>query len=105
MQVVIGRDGTIRFIDKPDLASLKEEGVATTRRASHVEPVNRLARFLFHLIRKRVADESRAAQFTRIWPCTWRARIFDGPTLGPYRNRQEAIDAEVEWLESNGIPS
>lgn len=68
------------------------------QRVSHVEPVNRLARWLFHQIRSRVDDESKAAAFTRLWPCRWRARIFEGPTLGPFWSRRAAIAAEVMWI-------
>ena len=25
--------------------------------------------------------------------------ILDGPQLGPYRSRQDALDAEVDWIE------
>jgi hypothetical protein len=67
-------------------------------RVSHIEPVNRVLRWLFHGIRSRVEDTSAIAGFTRKWPVTWQANIFDGPTLGPFHTRQEAIDAEVAHI-------
>lgn len=92
------------FIDEDGMthglkSSLTEAlGLRNRERVSHVEPVNRALRWLFHFIRSRVSDESRLAEFTRRWPCRWQANIFSGPTLGPFRVRQAAIDAEVAWL-------
>ena len=73
------------------------------RRVSHVEPVALVPRALFYAIRLIVRDESRAAAWTRRWPVVWQARIFDGPTLGPYDDRSAAIEAEVEWITNNLI--
>jgi hypothetical protein len=100
---------SIRFYPGGNVRKIADErdselyGSGSTRRASHVEPTNRVLRWIFHFIRTRVADESRAATFTRLWPCTWRARIFSGPTLGPFKNRAKAIEAEHEWLTDNWI--
>jgi hypothetical protein len=69
-------------------------------RVSHVEPVSPTLRWLFHFIRKRVKDESHLASFTRFWPCLWQARIFDGPILGPYKTRKQAIEAEIHFIET-----
>jgi len=67
-------DGTIKFIYADDLRGLMAEGKATTRRVSHVEP----------------NQEGR-----------WTAQIVDGPLLGPFDTRQEALNAEVKWLKEN----
>lgn len=91
--------GRIRIATETDKRKRPEH----VRRASHVEPVFWLPRVLFHLIRKCVRDESRAAEWTRHWPVVWQARVFAGPTLGPYEDRQAAIAAEVEWLEDNVV--
>jgi len=93
--IFIEADGTVRGIH----STLTEDVISgTRRRASHVEPVNRALRWLFHQIRSRTSDESLAANFTRKWPCHWQARIFDGPTLGPFCRRQEAIAAEISFI-------
>jgi hypothetical protein len=67
--------GTIHCLygEALDLASL---GVLSIRRASHVEP-----------------DESGA----------WWADLspVQGPRLGPYAFRSDALDAEVAWLQRN----
>jgi hypothetical protein len=102
MIMTIDQSGTIHMIagHGPDLS---EEGVVTQRRASHVEPTNLPLRLLFHAIRSCVRDDSQMAGWTRSWRCRWRARIFGGPTLGPYTDRAAAIAAEVEWLEANRL--
>lgn len=93
--IFIDNDGTVRGLESPltKLLALKDR-----RRVSHIEPVNRLLRWLFHYIRYKVSDDSRLAGFTRRWPCRWQANIFDGPVLGPFRSRSEAVDAEVSWI-------
>jgi hypothetical protein len=96
--VFIDDDGMTHGLKSPVTAAL---GLRDRQRVSHVEPVNRVLRWLFHFIRNRVTDESRVAGFTRHWPVKWQANIFEGPTLGPFNMRQEAIDAEVVWINNN----
>jgi hypothetical protein len=77
---------------------------STIRRASNVEPINAILRIVFYTLRFLFGEYSRMGQFTRVWPCTWRVNL--SPVSGPilpivYRNRQEAINAEIEWLELN----
>jgi len=94
--VVINIDGTIQGVK----STLTEDlFTGTRRRASHVEPVNSVLRWLFHQIRSRVSDDSRLAAFTRTWPCHWQARIFDGPVLGPFVTREQAIHVEIAYLQ------
>lgn len=101
MQITVKPDGDLTFLDHEELAPLKDLGIATTRRASHIEPVSPLLRWIFHQIRSRVADKSRLAACTRLWPCLWRANLAlsEGPVLGPFRTRTAALEAEVRWLE------
>lgn len=94
------QNGRAVFVASQALAEVESLGTCHKTRASHVEPINPFLRWCFHLIRRRVADESRLAAWTRRWPCLWRARIFGGPILEPFADRKAAIDAEVEWLES-----
>lgn len=98
----IGEDGEISFVANPDLDEIAGElGAITKRRASHVVPVRLLPRILFKLIRRCVADESRAAEWTRGWNCDWRAEIIGGPVLGPFSGRDAAIAAEIDWIDQN----
>jgi hypothetical protein len=104
-RIRVHKDGTIEFIDKPELAALKSEGATTKRRASHVEPARRLWRILFHVLRWVFGESGSVATFTRIWPVWWRVNLSpsNGPILGQlYSNRKEAIAAEVRWLQESG---
>jgi len=69
---------TIRYIYDDSLAPLMDQGQSETMRASHVEPEGS----------GWVAD---------LGPC-------GGPKLGPFQLRQEALDAEVSWIQENRIP-
>jgi len=75
MKVTIGPAGEIGFIYNDDARALLDAGVATIRRASHVEP-----------------------QGTR-----WTADMgpVGGPVLGPFETRQAALAAEVSWLDAH----
>ena len=73
MQLLIGRDGTVRCVygEEIDVSSL---GAATIRRASHVEPYER---------GQWLADLSPLA----------------GPVLGPFPLRSQALASERAWLD------
>lgn len=76
MKLLIAEDGDLSFIYQDDLAPLLRDGTATIRRASHVEP------------------DDNGQWFADLSP-------VNGPKLGPFPLRQEALDAEVEWLEEH----
>jgi len=71
----VDENGVIRCIYNDDLAELIQEGQGTLQRASHVEPDPKRLGFWF-------ADLSPVG----------------GPVLEGFKLRQEALDAEVEWL-------
>jgi hypothetical protein len=93
----IDTDGQMSGLESPVTQLLR---LGDRRRVSHVEPVNPWLRAWFHWLRQRTTDESRLAGFTRRWPCRWQARVFDGPVLGPFRLRSEAIAAEIQFINS-----
>ena len=108
--VTIGDDGSLNFVLQSSpgceamLAALREmSNTVTTRRASHVLPVNPTLRTIFRWLRDRYGEKGWIATFTRHWPCLWQADLApsNGPVLGPFRNRQHAINAEIAWLQSN----
>ena len=76
--ITIGTDGTARMIYSDELADLLAQGTSTIRRASHVEPAPNGGW---------IADMSPS----------------DGPVLGPFALRQQALDAEVAWLHAHGL--
>jgi hypothetical protein len=77
-----------------------------THRASHIYPTNVIKRWSFIVLRKVFGDKGRLASWTRKWKCHWFVSLapVDGPNLGPFTNRKEAISAEKEWLwEHKGL--
>lgn len=77
----IGPDGKLRFLWDDTLAPFLSLGQADVHRASHVEPIQ-----------------------TETGP-QWIADLapMNGPVLGPFPLRQEALDAENAWLWHNGL--
>ena len=75
LSIKITPDGTMSFIYDDRLADLCEQGESVTRRASYVEPSGK----------------------------GWTADLapVNGPVLGPFKLRQEALAAECQWLEEN----
>ena len=75
-EITIQPDGSLQFIWSDSLVGLMDEGEGQITRASHVEPNER---------------------------GEWMADLspVGGPSLGPYRLRQDALDAEVAWLRMN----
>lgn len=99
MEIFVRPDGSVNHIyaDGFSTAFLGEQIV---RRASYVEPFNPALRFWFHLLRCLVSDKSLIAKWTRRWPCLWQANLFlsGGPVIGPFSNREDAIWAEIQWI-------
>lgn len=77
MELVVHADGTLHGLYDETL-DLSQLGQMSIRRASHVEPT----------------DQGQ-----------WQADLapVDGPVLGPFALRSEALAAEVEWLEENWL--
>jgi hypothetical protein len=97
----VTEDGDVVYLNTPHAVAMFQDDDTVTQRASHVEPDSFVFRVLFHALRFVFGDKGRMSDFTRHWPCLW--RVNTGPVGGPiflkrYTNRQEAIDAEVEFL-------
>ena len=75
VNVTVLENGDLRFIYHDEIASLLSHGNATIHRASHVEPSG----------------------------TGWTADMspVDGPVLGPFARRHDALTAEVAWLQHN----
>lgn len=73
LTISISPDAVITFIYTDLLADLLTEGKAEIRRVSNVEPCEG----------------------------GWSASMEDGTVLGPYRLRQEALGAEIAYIERN----
>ncbi len=72
MELVVGAGGDVRCIYDEEL-DLREIGTLKITRASHVEP------------------DAEGFWWADMGP-------VDGPVLGPFRSRSEALAAEREWL-------
>lgn len=74
------------------------------KRASWIEPVNLPLRMAFKALRC-VPDASWVAGWTRTWPCQWRVNLglSDGPIVGPFNNRAEALEFEHTWLAKSNL--
>lgn len=96
--------GTTRFLVNDTTSSFLDE-TSDVRRASHIEPCNPLLRFAFYALRTLFGERGKVSDWTRSWSCPSQVNLapVGGPTLGIYTNRQEAIDAEIEWLENNWL--
>ena len=78
MQLFIDPSGTVHTI-YDETIDLNVLGHLQIRRASHVEP------------------DEQGQWFADLAP-------VHGPKLGPFRQRSEALDAELIWLELNWLP-
>ena len=78
MELVVMPDGAAKCVysEAIDLAVL---GNVSIRRGSHVEPT---------------PDGRWTADMSPV----------NGPVLGPFAHRSEALDAEVRWLEEHWLP-
>lgn len=79
MQLLIDRHGNVQCVygEEIDLAAL---GQLSIRRGSHVEP------------------EANGKWWADLSP-------VNGPRIGPFDRRTEALTAEMEWLEKHWLPS
>jgi hypothetical protein len=99
---LIEADGSVTFLNSPEMRGL-HLGPSKIRRYSHVEPASPVLRLIFHALRL-LGDTGAVSDWTRDWPCCWRARIINGPILaGRWYNRQSAIRAEIEFFNQNGV--
>ena len=72
MKLSINEKGIVTFIYSDELVDLCAEGLTDIKRVSNVEPEG----------------------------SKWRVKIINGPDLGLFNSRKEALDAEIEYLEA-----
>ena len=99
--VTINPDGNQVFLKGHGADVFSEVGESKVRRASHVLPDDPFLRLAFCAVRLLVSDTSGLAAWTRTWNCLW--RVDTAPVGGPvlccrWRDRQQAIEAEVRFL-------
>ncbi len=82
MKITFEVDGRVKFIYDDTLAEVAQEvGELSVQRASHVEP---------------------CPSNHRLWQADMSP--VNGPLLGPFNSRSEALLAETVWLNNHGIP-
>lgn len=116
-QIFVCSGGRVSSLYTDDL-KLKDIGAVATKRASHVDGSADLSvAAFFWLLRNRrelwpaeetYSDTANGAEeyhrlLAMLDPGMWWADLqpSNGPVLGPFETRQEALDAEVAWLRVN----
>lgn len=99
MEIFVKPNGLVKHVSV-DGFTTDFLGTQTIIRASQVEPVHVGLRIVFHCIRRLFGERGRVAAWTRRWPCLWQANLYlsGGPVFGPFKYRQDAIAAEIYWL-------
>lgn len=82
LNLFIDQQGVIEAIYSDSLLPILSLGTPEIRRASHVEPA--------------MAGDGSPCWYADMGPS-------NGPTLGPFKSRQEALDEEVKWLLENRL--
>lgn len=116
--MTIEETGDLTFLDTDSAEAFLDIGETTKRRASHVEPAVWGYRVVFHVLRF-FGDKNRLAEWTRHWPVLWRVNtkpvggpimklkhaypqapwVFPaGEGIAVWGNRQDAIEAEIKFL-------
>lgn len=98
---IVIRDGTVTgFADEVNFVGLTVMGF-DRKRVSRVLPTGRFQRVCFLVLRAVVSDESKAAEWTRVWRCQWNVQI-DNESHGPFDSRSAAILFEKEFIYRQG---
>ncbi len=121
--ITIDESGDLKMLEMAMAEPFKILGTTVTKRASFVEPYDFWSRVAFTFIRALVPDDSRLAEWTRNWNTLWRVNTkpvggpilrvrdvcphinFDvypeyGGQIAFWTDRQEAIDAEIKFLNT-----
>lgn len=101
-------NGDVHFIHDDDLAEeMLALGPQEIKRASHIEPTHDLtedALVFLHQERLPHLIFDREEIRKRLPKGFWADLIpSNGPVMGPFTRRSEAIDAELKWLNANNL--
>lgn len=118
-EIIFSRRGqTARTVYDPETAqTMNKLGEVTTQRASHVEPTQELSQAAKDWIWNNIPDADVASEglpsgemqelHDALYPPNkWWADCLPvgGPVLGPFDDRDSALEAEANWLRENNIP-
>jgi hypothetical protein len=94
--IIIDKDGTIRhLIDEPGTDGLGD--MTEIYRNSHVDVIRDLPTAAQEWLSDHGVAYDHLAWYADMLP-------VDGPVLGPFNKRQEALDAEITWLREHHLP-
>ena len=118
--IFVSKGGEVRHVHSTEAAKITSNlaGERNLRRASHVEPTSELRPAAL----KWLADKANAKQIEprylaydeakfkqdmlQAFPNSWWADLtpVDGPVFGPFDTNNEALAAELKWLDDHGAP-
>lgn len=104
-EIIVSPQGVARHIYSEEAASISAVlGPQEIRRASHVEPTAELSAEAYLWLARHRPE---VFQRDPLNPGAWWADMLpvEGPVLGPFADRQLALDAEVTWLKERNIPT
>jgi hypothetical protein len=94
--IIIEADGTIKGLGNP----LGLPGKTTKKRFSEILPTNPALRAAFRTLRKVFGEDGKVAEFTRRWPCQWRATVLETGESMVSNDREFLLSWERErWHE------
>jgi len=118
-EILVSRTGVARAVYDPKVHQLLSAvGTPEIRRASHVEPTAELSDKAVELLLRQqqppldaypadlVTTPYLLTGLRQRLPSAWWADCSpsSGPVLGPFTDRDAALQAETEWLHANHIP-
>lgn len=77
--------------------------IQEVKRAGHVVPASPTLRVVWEQLRQAHKGNVHIEDWLRSWECDWIVDLSrsGGPTLGPFKDRAAAINAEEDWVFSN----
>ncbi len=118
--IFVSKGGEVRHVHSTEAAKITSNlaGERNLRRASHVEPTSELRPAALQWMRNAEAKvlnagpefggdaETYKQNIMQAFPQRWWADLtpVDGPVLGPFVTNNEALAAELKWLDDHGAP-
>ena len=104
MKIIFNPSGSARTIYGEEI-DLTQLGTVELRRASHVEPTTELTSKARAWLFDKYEELDNHLASAAPDKCYWWADMLpmNGPVLGPFDTRSQALVAEVAWLEEHGL--
>lgn len=101
MNIIITRNGDVRYLAVPGSECFETLGQTHHRRVSHILPKPRLKRWAFLALRWAFGDSGRVAAWRRSWQTTWTVRWAETPNKIEFEHisRRVCLRWEQEKVE------